>query len=71
LEEIIELSSKQGGIVAAAKVLFDEISWPIFGILTLWIVGGLLLYCVACELVDEVGSEKVKEILFGARISDH
>jgi hypothetical protein len=71
LEEILELSSKQGGIVAAAKVLFDEISWPIFGILTLWILGGLLLYCLASELILALGPEKVKEILFGGRLCDH
>lgn len=70
LEELIELSSKHGGVVAATKVLFNEISWPVFGVLTLWIVGGLLLYSLASELADEVGPEKVKEILFGARISD-
>jgi hypothetical protein len=71
LEEIIPLSSKHGGVVAATKVMLHEISWPIFGVLTLWIVGGLLLYSLASELVDEVGLERVKEILFGARVSDH
>ena len=71
LEEIIELSSKKGGIVAATKVLLEEISWPIFGVLSLWILGGLLLYCLASELIVVLGPEKVKEIFFGARISDH
>ena len=66
VEEIIELSSKKGGIVAATKVLFDEISWPIFGVTTLWILGGLLLYCLASELILALGPEKVREVLFGA-----
>jgi len=67
VEEIIPLSSKHGGLLAAAKGLFHEISWPVFGVLTLWIVGGLLLYSLASELIDEVGSEKVREMLLGNR----
>ena len=67
VEEIIPLSSKHGRLAAAFKALFHEISWPIFGVLTLWILGGLLLYCLASELVREVGLEKVREMLFGAQ----
>jgi len=65
LEEIIELASKHGGVVAATKVMFREIVWPLFWVLALWVVGGLLLYTLASELVRAVGSEKVKEIFFG------
>lgn len=71
VEEILSLSSDHGGVVTAAKVWFHEISWPVFGVLTLWIFGGLLLYSLASELIDELGPQKVKQILFGARISDH
>ena len=70
VEELIELSTKHGGIAGATKVLFDEISWPIFGVLTLWIVGGLLLYCLASELVGAVGPKKVKKMLFGAHSTE-
>ena len=70
MEELIELSSKHGGIAGATKLLFDEISWPIFGVLTLWSVGGLLLYCLAAELVGAVGPEKVKKMLFGAHSTE-
>ena len=66
MEEIIPLISKHGGIVAAAKGLASEISWPLFWVLALWILGSLLLYCVASELVRAVGAEKVKDVLFGA-----
>jgi hypothetical protein len=65
LEEIIELASKHGGLVAATKVMVREIVWPLFWVLALWVLGGLLLYTLASELVRAVGSEKVKDIFFG------
>ena len=66
VEEIIPLAWKHGGVVEATKVLLREVSWPIFSVLTLWVLGGLLLYCLASELVRAVGPAKVKEIFFGA-----
>jgi hypothetical protein len=65
VEELIELASKHGGVAAATKVIFHEISWPLFGVLALWVLGGLLVYALASELVRAVGSEKVKDIFFG------
>jgi hypothetical protein len=65
LEELIELASKHGGVVAATQVMFREISWPLFWVLALWVLGGLLFYSLASELVRAVGAEKVKAIFFG------
>jgi hypothetical protein len=44
----------------------SDISWPLFFILTLWVVGGLFLYCLAAELVRAIGARRVRELLFGA-----
>jgi hypothetical protein len=66
-EEIIPLLSKHGGLGAATRALLHEISWAVFGVLTLWIVGGLLLYSLASELISAVGPAKVKEILLGKK----
>ena len=65
VEELIELASKHGGVVAATKVIVHEISWPLFWVLALWVLGGLLVYALASELVRAVGSERVKAICFG------
>ena len=65
VEELIELASKHGGVVAATQVMFREISWPLFGVLALWVLGGLLVYALASELVRAVGAETVKDIFFG------
>lgn len=67
LEEAISLASTHGGLMPAAKAIYREVSWPLFVVLALWIVGGLLLYCLAAELVRAVGPGRVKEIFFGSR----
>lgn len=65
VEEIIPLAWKHGGLVEATQVLLREISWPLFSIMTLWVMGGLLLYCLASELMRALDSAKVREIFFG------
>jgi hypothetical protein len=67
IEEIIPLVSKHGGVVPAAGAIYREVSWPLFGVLALWILGGLLLYCLASELVHTIGSDRVKDLLFSRR----
>ena len=64
VEELIPLLSKHGGLVSAIKAMRGEVSWALFAVLALWILGGLFLYCLASELVQAVGPDKVKEALF-------
>ena len=64
VEELIPLASKHGGLVSATKAMYRGVCWPLFAVLALWILGGLFLYCLASELVEAVGREKIKEILF-------
>jgi hypothetical protein len=67
VEELIPLVAEHRSLTGGAAAMSREVSWPLFGVLALWIVGGLLLYCLACELVRAIGAARVKEILFGAR----
>jgi hypothetical protein len=67
VEELIPLVSNHGGVVPAAEAIYREVSWPLFGVLALWILGGLLLYCLASELVHTIGSDRVKDLLFSRR----
>jgi hypothetical protein len=67
VEELVPLVSKHGSVAAGARAMLEEVSWPLFAVIAAWIVGGLFLYCVAAELVQAVGSDKVKEILLGKR----
>lgn len=66
VEEMIPLASKHGGVVSGAKAMYREVAWPLFGVLALWILGGLLLYCLASEVVRAIGADRVKEILFSS-----
>ena len=67
VEEILPLVAKHGGLGPAAAAMYREVSWPLFGVLALWILGGLFLYCLASELVRAIGPDRVKEILFSRR----
>lgn len=65
-EELVPLVWKHGGLGAGLDAMAREISWPLFAVLTLWIVGGLFLYCLTAELVSAIGPRRVRELLFGA-----
>lgn len=64
-EELIPLVSAHGGVVPAARAMADEVSWPLFAVLSLWVFGGLFLYALASELVESLGPDKVRAMLFG------
>lgn len=67
VEELVPLVSKYGSVPAAADRAREEIHWPLFWVVGLWILGSLALYCVAAELVRAVGPERVRDALFGTR----
>lgn len=66
LEEAIELAAKHGGLRGASRFLIEEVSWPLFAVLTVWLVAGLLLYALTAEVVRAVGAARVKQILLGS-----
>jgi hypothetical protein len=65
VEDVIELASKHGGLAAATKVMFRDISWPFFWVSALWVLGGLLLYSLAAELARAVDPAKRRALFFG------
>jgi hypothetical protein len=64
IEELIPLLMKHEGVLAALQAMLSGIVWPVFGVLALWICGGLILYSLASELGRAIGRDRVKEILF-------
>jgi hypothetical protein len=67
VEELIPLIAKHNGPVTAATHLLEEVSWPRFWVLQMWLCSSLLLYCLAAELVRMMGAVKVKEMLLGSK----
>ena len=67
LEEVIHLLDKQSGAENLFEVIWGQINWPLFTVLSLWTGGGLLLYCLAAEFYSEAVHEQVKRLFFSAR----
>ena len=67
VEELIPLLSKHNSPASAIQAMSAEVSWPLFVILTLWVLGGLFLYCLAAELVRAIGMEKIREVLLSTQ----
>lgn len=65
LEELIPLARKYGGVGAGHERLLEEISWPHFWAVQLWVGFALLLYCTGAELVRILGKERFRTMLFG------
>ena len=67
IEELVPLIAKHHGLVTAAAHLFEEVSWPHFWVLQMWLYASLLLYCLVAELVRMVGAAQVKRMLLGSQ----
>ena len=67
VEEFIPLIAKHNSLITAAAHLIEEVSWPRFWVLQMWLCSSLLLYCLAAELVRMMGAAKVKEMLLGSK----
>jgi hypothetical protein len=55
LEEMIPLWSRYGSLAQAIRRLEDEVSWPLFVAVQLWLVVALLLYTALVELDERFG----------------
>ena len=66
-EDLIPLAWKHEGLVAGIKAMSSDIAWPLFAVMSLWVSGGLFLYCLAAELIGAMGPRQVRELFFGVR----
>lgn len=65
LEQFIDLAREHGGMSAAVAAFRDGVSWPNFTVNMVWVFGGLLLYCTAMQLIEIVGKERFKAMMWG------
>lgn len=70
LEELIHHWLRHESFGAAIEAMRTDVSWPVFGLTMMWLVVGLLLYCVIDEFVQALGSERVRQ-LFSMRSIRH
>jgi hypothetical protein len=63
VEEIIPLLLKHESLTAALVSVDEEINWPQFWAFQLWLFGALFLYCLAAELVREIGGARVMAMI--------
>lgn len=67
VEEAIPLLLKHESVMSAARAMYHEVSWPLFLVLALWIIGGLFFYCTVSELLRVAGPDRARELFFGTR----
>ena len=67
LEEFVPRIVKHESLAGAVGAMYRETYWAQFGVVSLWLFAGLLVYTLAVELVRIVGADRVKEIVFGRR----
>jgi len=65
LEHLIPLWWRLGGFAAANVRLWDEIVWPHFWAIQLWLTVLIFVYCAMRELVRVIGRDRVVQIFFG------
>jgi hypothetical protein len=63
IEELIHSLREHNSFGTAVLAIFQGISLPVFWIVTIWIVGGLLLYTLLTELTHALGPDKTRELL--------
>lgn len=67
LEHIVPFLWKHETFIEAHRHLVEEIVWPHFWMLMMWVGVLLFIYCAMRELVRAIGREKVIQLFFGGQ----
>lgn len=65
IEEIVPLVVKHQDFLTAVARLSDEVPWPTFWVLQLWLFAALFLYSLVVEVARVAGAGKVRATLLG------
>jgi len=65
LEHLVPLWWRARDLSAANRQLLNEIVWPHFWAIQLWLVVLIFVYCAARELIRILGRERIVHIYFG------
>ena len=66
LEHLIPIWWRVGSLAAADRKLLDEVVWPHFWAIQLWLLVLLFVYCALRELIRAVGAREVARMFFGS-----
>jgi hypothetical protein len=66
LEAFIHFYRQQGLILGATRHMLDEIVWPHFWAIQIWLTVLLMLYCTMHELGRALGRDRMRELFLGA-----
>lgn len=64
-EHLIHFLRKYGDISVANSRLLDEVIWPHFFMVQIWLCVLFLMYCTLRELIRVLGHERVRAMFFG------
>jgi hypothetical protein len=68
LEHLIHFLFRYGSLSSANRHLFEEVVWPRFWAIQIWLLVLLFVYCGFRELVRVVGRHAVIEMFFGRKV---
>jgi hypothetical protein len=69
-EHVIHFWRQTGDFATANRRLADEVVWPHFLAVQLWLLILLLVYCALRELVRALGRERVMQMFFRSAVKD-
>lgn len=67
VEHLIPFFREHGNLVVAHRHLLDEVVWPHFWAVQIWLAVVIFVYCALRELVRVLGRERAIAIFFGSR----
>jgi hypothetical protein len=70
LEELFHYYRQHGELAAANRHLLEEVVWPHFWAIQIWLTVLLLTYCTLDELVRALGRDRMRELFFGVSRKD-
>ena len=65
LEHLVPVWWREGAFVAANQHLLNEVVWPHFWVIQLWLIVLLFVYCALREFARAVGPHEVRRMFFG------
>jgi hypothetical protein len=65
VEHLIHFVRKYGDLIEANRHLLQEVVWPHFWLIQIWLLVLLLMYCTFRELIRVLGRQRVRALFFG------